>query len=274
MKRTLIAAAVAMCAVQPRAEAHVAYFDLSANLFVDPSGASWDQEYFNNYGWSDGTRPTLGDSHNLAGGVFFKFHLGSTARVDISFVDASTTGLLNPAFSLYGGLLPDDAHDDAGIDPLNPSHLVLTPVAHAVKDPSPVDNGSTTDLQGNVSPFRDTANVTFLGQFNALGDWSMANELGDTQTLAEAIAAGNWSVVKYIAHVAPTGGSSVALLGYLLPAGDYTIAAGGGTAGGEVGELLGTVSFKASPVPLPAGLWLMGGALTGLLRHSRRRVPA
>ena len=241
------------------AHAHVDYFDLSANLFVNAAGQSWDQEIFTNYGWYDGTQPTLGDSHALAGGVFFKFHLDQASKVSIEFSDLNRTGTLNPAFSLYAGLLPAESHDDTATDPLNPAHLVTTPVPHAVKDPSPVDDGVTTDASGRVSPFRDTAHVSYVGQFDALGDWSMANE------------AGEWSVIEYLTHAGPNGTDTVSLLDWLLPAGDYTIAAGGGTAGGSISGVAGVVLFKASPVPVPAAVWLFGSALCGL---GGRRIRA
>ena len=287
IKTTQLFAAVALLVmlIQPT-YAHVAYFDLSANLFVNDAGQSWDEETFTNYGWYNGTQPTLGDSHELAGGVFFKFHLAQESYVNIGFGDASDStslGYLNPAFSLYSGLLPDQAHDDTLLDPLNPSHLVLTPApAHTVKDPSFVDNGVAMGANGNVSPFRDTANITYHGQFNALGDWSMANAnanvfctskpggVCNATSLSEANAAGDWSVIKYITHVDPTGGTQVSLNNYLLGPGDYTIAAGGGTAGGTIGNtLLGTVTFSSSAyvaaVPLPSAIWLFMSGMMGFL---------
>ena len=240
------------------AAAHVSYVDLSDPV-QSPGGINGSA--FSNFGWYDGTTAALGDSHALAEGLFFRFHLATASSVSIGFSDSSGTGALNPAFSLYAGVLPDEAHDDALADPLNPSHLETTPAPHLVKDPSPVDDGVTTDAFGRVSPFRDTQNLTFLGQFDALHSWSMANESGD------------WSVLDYLTHVAPTGGSSVSLLNYLLPAGDYTIAAAGGTADGTLTGLAGTLSFTATPVPAPAAVWLLGSGLAGLGAVLRRRRP-
>ena len=264
--------------------AHVAYFDLSANLFMNGAGQSYDEETFYNYGWYNGTQPSLGDSHELAGGVFFKFHLDQASYVNINFSDSESTGQLNPAFSVYSGLLPEDSHDDTKTDPLNPSHLNAS-THSTVKDASPVDNGITTDGNGNVSPLRDTQNISYHGQFNALGDWSMANANADTfcvsqpggvcnaTSLAEAIAAGDWSVIKYITHVGPESGNAVALSHYLLPAGDYTIAAGGGTAGGTGSDILGTIAFSSvAAVPLPAATWLFLSGILGVLGLQRRKV--
>lgn len=275
-------AAAGLLSVAGSAAAHVDYFDLGANLFVDANGASFGQEMFNDAGWHAGTLATLGDSHDLAGGVFFKFHLASAARVTITFSDTDRSGLLNPAFSLYAGLLPGESHDDTRLDALNPSHLVTTPFPHVVKDPSLADNGVATDADGDASPLRDTVNVSFDGQFNALGDWSMANADADVHCLAQpggacnatalaaAAAAGEWSVIRYLTHVAPQGGNGVQLLDYLLSAGDYTIAASGGMVAGASNVVLGTLTFKASPVPVPGMMWMFGATLAGLAARRRR----
>ncbi len=275
-------AAAGLLSIAGPAAAHVDYFDFGANLFVDANGASFDQEMFNDAGWHAGTLATLGDSHDLAVGVFFKFHLAGAARVTITFSDTDNSGLLNPAFSLYAGLLPGESHDDTRIDALNPSHLVATPFPHVVKDAALADDGVALDADGDVSPLRDTANASFDGQFNALGDWSMANADADVHcltqpggacnatALAEAAAAGEWSVIRYLTHVAPQGGNAVALVDHLLAAGDYTIAAGGGMAAGASNVVLGTLTFKASPVPAPGMVWMFGATLVGLAARRRR----
>jgi len=235
--------------------AHVEYKDLSDPI-TSPGGVNGAA--FSNYGWLLGTTPTLGDSHALAEGVFFKFHLADAALVSITFSDASSTAALNPAFSLYRGLLPDDAHDDAPADPLNPKSAA-PPFA---KIPSPVDNGVTADAFGRVSPFRDTEHVDFAGQFDALHSWSMAN------------ASGDWSVIEYLTHVAPTGGTSVSLSNYLLAAGDYTIAAAGGSACDGLScltNLDGTLHLTVTAVPEPGVLWLLAAGLGLLAMQARRR---
>lgn len=257
--RTLAVVALLAATTRP-AVAHVDYFDIGAGLFLDPNGLSFDDGLFNSYGWFEGTKTTLGDSHDLAGGRFYRFTLASAARVTITFTDLNGEGALNPALSLYAGLLPDEAHDSASFDPLNPSHFVPGPPPHSVKDPSPVDDGVTTDANGNVSPFRDTVNITFTGQFDALGDWSMAN------------ASNDWAVIRYLTHVGPNGSNSVSLVEYLLAAGDYTIAAGGGWDSEvlSVSDLPGRLTFSAAPVPLPGMGMLFGGAVVAMLGRRRR----
>ncbi len=241
------------------AAAHVSYVDLSDPV-MSPGGVNGGS--FSNFGWYEGTTASLGDSHGLAGGDFFKFTLTQASKVSITFSDPSNTGSLNPAFSLYNGFFSDEAHDDTTVDPLNPMHFVSIPTPHGVKDASPVDDGVTTDWLGHVSAFRDTANVTYKGQFDALHSWSMANE-GD-----------DWSVAEYITHVGPNGGNSVSLTDYYLPAGFYTIAAAGGTAfnvNTNITGLSGTVAFSANPVPLPATVWLFGSAVAGFAASRRKR---
>lgn len=71
----------------------------------------------------------------------------------------------------------------------------------------PRDNGVATDALGRVSPFRDTANIDFEGQFNALGTWSMASDPSDGDV---------WRVIEYLTHKNDTAGNE-SLLGYFLP---------------------------------------------------------
>jgi hypothetical protein len=237
------------------AMAHVNYIDLSTSP-EGKNGAS-----FSNSGWFDGTTTALGDSHDLAGGDFFKFTLTEASRVTIVFSDDAGLGALNPAFSVYAGLLPDEAHDDAIADPLNPR----APAPPFTKIASTVDNGIKTDASGRVSPFRDTANIEFTGQFDALHSWSMAN------------ASGDWSVIDYVTHVGPLGANSVSLVDYLLPAGIYTIAAAGGTdcatSGVCLTNLAGTIQFSAAPIPEPSQAWMLAGglALLGAVAGRKRQ---
>lgn len=242
--------------------AHVNYIDLSDST-LSPNGTNGST--FSNYGWWAGTQTALGDSHGLAGGDFFKIHLDTDAYVSISFSDDSNSGALNPAFSLYSGLLPDEAHDDTSVDPLNPKVITQKPFK-VTKIASPKDDGVTTDANGNVSPFRDTAHITYNGQFDALHSWSMGNTSGE------------WSVINYITSVGPQGGNEVSLDSFFLKAGDYTIAAAGGTAYSAdtaITGLSGTLHFFASatPVPEPSNLILMtlGLSLMVSARFTRKQ---
>jgi hypothetical protein len=253
-----------LCTASITASAHVAYVDLS-NPLVSPGGTNGGT--FSDNGWYMGTTPTLGDSHLLGGGTYFKFHVSAPgARVTITFScvqPACPSGALNPAFSLYEGLLPNDGHDTVPFDTTNP----LNPFPPFNKIQSVQDDGAHADAYGRVSPFRNTVTTTYVGQFDALHSFSLANESNE------------WSVAKYLTHVPPTGGNSVSLNNYFLPAGDYTIAAAGGNTVLFNAAVPGTITLTQSPatqsVPMPAAaLWLLGlglGAASCLFRGRGRR---
>lgn len=235
------------------AGAHVEYIDLNLS-----GGLASDS--MKRYGWIAGADTDLGDSHQVS---FFKFSLSQASLVDISMTSTQNELGLNPAFTLYAGLLGDLAHDDTLFDPNNPVDGSFNKIA------SPVDNGTATDVFGRVSPFRDTANIDFEGQFNALGSWSMASDPED---------GGVWRVLEYLTHKNDTTGNE-SLLGYFLPAGDYTIVAGGAACNTTASSctspfITGIVSLNTSPVPVPAAMYLFGTGLAGLAGLARRRRKA
>jgi hypothetical protein len=247
----VVAMAVGLLMGPGTAGAHVEYLDLGGG------GSATDS--MKRYGWIDGTDTDLGDSHQVS---FFKFSLSQASLVNITMTGANELGL-NPAFTLYAGLMGDLAHDDTAFDPNNPVDGSFNKIA------SPVDNGVTTDAFGRVSPFRDTANIDFEGQFNALGTWSMASDPSDGDV---------WRVIEYLTHKNDTAGNE-SLLGYFLPAGDYTIVASGAACtdagAGCTGPFInGTVNVSTSPVPVPAALYLFGTGLAGLAGLARRTKTA
>lgn len=249
---------------------------------VDLDSASWTDGLRNN---PTGGANLLGDSHKLG---LANFHLSQATRISIVVSDTlAGTGLgLNPSISLYRGSAVYQGHDGSAADPLNPkSGAFPFPKVQNAKD-----TGTVVDSQGIPSAYRNTLTNTgeYIGQFNATGGWSIANDAGD------------WSAVEYITSVTgsvdPTGGlagnsNANSLLDYLLPAGDYIIAFGGNaqpasysstrsaSSSSPFGVLTNqgaTLTFQAVAVPVPEpGTWLLTGAGLGFLalvgrRRSRR----
>ena len=239
--------------VARRADAHVTYRNLddppvlvqtsySGAPVVDPCSARaigcQSSNAFTRYGWLMGTQPTLGDSHEVTvNAEFWRFHLDSTTTVTVVFTQGEAG--LDPAISLYGGLLPDAAHDDTAFDPTNPIDSAGCAAA------SPKDAHELPYVYVAHDGYRDTKDCSvtgglsacmpvspYIGQFDAFASWSMAN------------LDGAWGRIQYIASVsatpftgrdggmhfdgnhatAPGTGESMTVT---LPAGDYTIAAGG-----------------------------------------------
>lgn len=178
-------------------------------------------------GWTDGMRTdpngganVLGDTHTVN---FANFHLSQPAIVSITFTDelGGTGKGLNPSFTLFAGSAVYGAHDDAAVDPKNPTDGGVPPA----KIQSSKDDGTVVDSQGITSPYRNTLTNTgvYYGQFNALADYSAGNSTGQ------------WNAVHYLTSVTGTvnpdgtwegNANSNSLLHYSLPAGDYVIAFG------------------------------------------------
>ncbi len=211
-------------------------------------------------GWFAGTTANLGNSHAVD---FFNFRLSQTSNVSISWVVHKGVNYLNSAFSLYKGVLSYQSHDS--------SHDVLIPNDGIDYTQNPLDTGlaNTADAQGIIGAFRDTlTNTTYVGQFNALNNWSQANN------------SGNWSAIEFIAAVnanaANIGTSAAGVLESItiqLAPGNYTIAASGGNQGGNTG-LNGQLKFSATVVPLPGSVWLFISAMFVALGGGRCKIVA
>jgi len=286
MNKLVVSSAVLLClsvGISSPLIAHVTYKDLDAtpvlvtttftgSAISDPcSGKTTgcqSSNAFTRYGWLKGTEATLGDSHFVTvNAEFWKFHLAQTSTVTITFVQGQAN--LDPALSVYSGLLQVGAHDDTLTDPLNP-----TSGGCAIASPKDAHAPPYTYLVHDG--FRDTLNFSttgglsgclpvhpFVGQFDAFASWSMA-------VVGSAPSA--WSAITYVSSVSAAaftghnGGTHVAgnhntavgtgetiTLVNLPGPGYYTIAAGGeacvSTSGGTCTSprLYGTVSYTHSP---------------------------
>ncbi|MGE0859767.1 MAG: hypothetical protein AB7I01_10965 [Gammaproteobacteria bacterium] len=192
----------------------------------------------NDWGWAAGTQPALGDSHEAN---FFNFRLARRADVTITWLVHDGQGnYVDCGFSLYGGVMVYQGHDDAR-EALNPATGVPP-----VKRQSPLDTGRVKDAQGIASALRNTVSnkLPYVGQFNARKSWGQTNP------------AGNWSnlrILKVVNARNPAAGfsrSSAATLEKLtvrLLPGNYTIIAGGalGAKGfGVVADSFGVSGLK------------------------------
>ncbi len=230
------------------------------------------------WGWGDGTKPTLGDSHKVN---FFNFRLPTTSNVTITWNTHDLSGYYyDSAFSLYKGVNTYDSHDDASVEPMNPKVGPVTKVQDKLDSST-----APVDQQGIASAYRNTGPgaPTYIGQYNSVANWGQANN------------AGNWSNVEYLAHANSNAGSvdgfslnasdTLETLTIQLVAGNYTIAAAGAlgaalSAGGfgvaSFGQaaLLGNLTFSATSVatvPLPSAVWLFMTAMFGFLGLNRRK---
>lgn len=249
-----VAPAIALLALGVPASAHVCNIDLSRPAAVtvcgdpdegqttytpteSPDGTvSITDGQFKRFGWVAGTNRTLGNSHELDGGNFFTFHVDRFSLVTIRVVPEEISDPLDVAFSLYWGKLPTDGHDDTAYDPLNPvDDTTFLPIASPT-DKAPFARWTYHPHDG----YRDTLRYSttgglgpdgyplhpFIGQFDALGSWSMANAdaiPGDPES-----AAGNWAKIYYILSLNTRGaGEAETMRALPLPPGDYTLAVGG-----------------------------------------------
>lgn len=276
--RTLAGIAATTALATTAAHAHVVYRDLDAAptlvtttwtgaAIADPcagrpSGCQ-SSNGFTRYGWIHGTQSILGDSHALtAAAELFRFHLSVTSTVTIT-VTQQQAGL-DPAFSVYRGVLYTGAHDDTTFDPLNP-------VAAGCAVASPTDAGPGGWTYHAHDGYRDTRSYSttgglsgclpinpFRGQFDAFASWSMAS------------SGGQWAALTFLAGVGATPftgtgggtftvgnhntaiGTGETLTLVNLAPGDYTIAVGGEACATAVGSctsprLYGTVRYTHTP---------------------------
>ena len=272
--------ALLLCNLQP-AVAHVSFSN--AGTFDGTNALDYSNTLtgYKAFGWVDGTDADLGDSHQIGGlsARWYRFTLNQPGLVSISLIQ-NTDGL-DPAFTLYRGAFPLSAHDDTVTDPLNPV------------DPNtflPVQSAIDADPSGQYlrhSGYRDTVNQTYEGQFDAFGSWSMANDATQTATVEYVLAVSGTSDSDPSRGLTWGGngnhdtaiGTGESLLQYYLPAGTYSIAAGGercNDAGAACRSPLysATFSLHVQPVPIPAAFWLMGSALGTLGLLGRRRMRA
>lgn len=130
---------------------------------------------FSRYSWFDGTQNQLSDSHTVTfNAEAFTFHLDAESYVTITDTAYGTNATkLNPALSVYSGLLPHASHDQAAPDSANPIDLdsplflsMMSVTDHAPGDPNIahyIDNGTGTAIIVNpawTQPFAGSGGLT------------------------------------------------------------------------------------------------------------------
>lgn len=180
------AVALGLLALAGPAQAHVTNLDLmgpaitvaGTGLNTDPcTGLTQCQSSanFTRYSWYDGTQPRLSDSHTVTHAAeSFNFSVSTESIVTITQTAYGTNAeKLNPAFSVYRGLLPDASHDFAPPDEANPMNFdgpipqtVMSAFDHAPGDPNIrqyIPNNAGTALEVNpawTQPFAGSGGLT------------------------------------------------------------------------------------------------------------------
>ncbi|AEG01143.1 VPLPA-CTERM sorting domain-containing protein [Methylomonas methanica] len=251
-----------------QANAHVGYRSLDVNSPFTDSVTS-------DFGWYEGTQPTLTNSHHLR---WFSFTIETAGNYDISvaslgagdFTASSRTvtggtgssftsvGDLDVAFSLFHGLVPASSVESLTRTGTNP-------------DGSPILGGFDVVGQGIT-----TDGIQHSPSSLFAGDNTLTNSSGETGT------------ISFITAVNQHGsGMTESLSNYFLNKGIYTMLVGGASeplfdtdgitllndgAYGVVASFMATPAVQ--PVPVPGAVWLFGSALAGFVGFGRRKSLA
>jgi hypothetical protein len=262
------------------ASAHIGYSgrDFGTYSGTDLTSTITNQRVTSDYGWADATDANLGDTHNTRA---FRFSLTTNAWVTLSFQGLaytsggfSFTALALPAFSLYRGIAAAETHDDSDIS------IAWRNATY----------GTVITYDANGTP---TTNSVTEGSLNALGDWKIGNDLGNTfADLSSFTYIGNAADGSSANYGTPapsltlTDGSNVpngAINGdgnangvvsgsFYLASGDYSVFVGGANyAGVNTNTSYGIQgTFTAVPEPTTYALFALGAMV--LAAAYRRRM--
>jgi len=187
---------------------------------------------FTSYGWQQGTTPELATTDDVN---WYSFTLSQASTVSLSLVKDLFDGLAAPAFSLYSGVFVEDSYD-------------VNPII-------PLQSGQT-------------------GLVNTAASFSMTTTSGNL-----ALDQQNVRTLNFITSATDGGTGTAQLMNFNLGPGDYSVIAGGNSpytlADDGLSIYAAKISFAATPVsavPLPAGIWLFGSGLMGLLFSVKRKA--
>jgi len=287
---------VGLCLSGGQASAHVVYGNslYSPTNVIDPItgvagvGSTFSNQNRNaasNAGWVAGLNPdTWGDSHNVR---FMYFNLASEATIDFTIsafantpvatgVNAGLTAptLLNPAYSIYTGAVPNVSHE-ASTYAGQTTFASWSPFASANPEILAAGGAETPDRWG---AFRADSYVTMNNEittntmaFTGLFGRSDTNSISGQYTLGPGL------------YTLVVGGADEAALAALLAAAQ----APGGTVAPPTGSTAYSdayraysaqrlphnfnIAFQVTPVPIPAAAWLFGTGVVSLIAFARRR---
>lgn len=256
--RKIIASVVVLLGMvfASQANAHVGYRSLDVNNPFTDSVTS-------DFGWYEGTQPTLANSHDLR---WFTFSLAQASYVDISVASLGAGGFTASSRTVTGGA--GSAFTSVGdLD-------VAISLFSGMVPASSVE--SLTDVNGTLNGFPIPGQgITTIGT-NAGPFGAGINTLTNT--------GGATSSISYLMHANDFGsGLDEALNHVFLAAGQYTLLVGGASLplfdvdgitllnDGTYGVV---ASLSVQPVPVPGAVWLFGSAMAGLIGFGRRKSLA
>ena len=260
--RTAIAAAVAATVLASPAIAHISYSGRNFGSFTGlvANSVTIGANVTGNYGWADATDGDLGDSHRSRA---FRFHLDEAATVTISVTGLERTGGLGgllPGFSLYSGL----AH-------------IAGAGQEGDHDTAPTSQAYLATL-GGIQPKE--------GAWDALGDWQIGSEsFPDLSAFAFLGYAVDGTSANFGTEPGIEGDGTAdgfVTRSFYLAAGDYSLFIGGALYAGQPApddltrppDYGLSATLAVTPVPEPATLLLLAGALIPFAATRRRRTAA
>mgnify|MGYP006154066243 FL=1 len=240
----LSALAASLCAPLA-AHAHVSYTNRDLGTFTGTTIATntiSNQTISGNFGWADAADADWGDSHKVR---WFRFTLEQTAEVTLTAsanatATAASIGGLIPGFSLYGGLAPSAAYDNAAV----------------------------------TQAYRATLPFATEGALNTLGDFQIGNDSGVINTLS--FIGHSLDGVGYLGDGTVDGHTSRT---FSLAAGTYSLVVGGGDhlaqlpGNPNLASPYGmSVSIAVTPVPEPSAIAMVLAGLACAGVAARRRT--
>jgi hypothetical protein len=237
------------------ASAHISYTGRNFGSFSGGEApvTILDKVIAGNWAWADGTDADYGPSEYVRA---YRFTLTYDARITVD-ISATTSGGavlgdLLPGFSFYRGL----------------AHLPPAMLDH--------DENLLSEAWRNAQP-----GVQKEGNFRALGDWKVGNDVGQTEADLSSFTFMGYGVDGTSANFGATPGivgdgvvdGHIVKTFFNVPAGDYTLFIGGADyAAQNPGDTVGrgvNVTLTVIPEPGPALLLMLPG-LAGLLLYRRR----